>query len=99
LIIVLKDFNDPFNPVMQSTLKCPKRHETDMAKCFNHARHNFCELLEVWPTEALIAIELINILFMNDRLTKKMSLEERLKYHQQHSTQVLKSSITIAITP
>lgn len=66
-----------------------ERHETDVAKCFNHARHNFCELVEVWPKEALTIVEMCNAVFMNDRKTKQMGPDERLKFHQEHSTPIM----------
>lgn len=85
-----KDLPKPVQSCDASTSNAPERHKTEVAKCFFHARHNFCELLEVWPQEALTAIEMINTLFMNDRKTKAMTPEERLQYHQKHSASVLK---------
>jgi transposase len=66
-----------------------ERHETDVAKCFNHARHNFCELVEAWPKEALAIVEMCNAIFMNDRMTKQMEPDERLKFHQEYSTPIM----------
>lgn len=79
----------PIQSCDASAQNAPECHETDMAKCFNHARHNFCELLEVWPNEALATVEMINTFFMNDRLTKGMHAEDRLKHHQKHSAPVM----------
>lgn len=72
-----------------STQNLAERHETDLAKCLNHARHNFCELVEVWPKETMKIIEMINTVFFNDRATKKMDENERLKYHQLHSSAIM----------
>ena len=55
-----KDLPKPVQSCDASTSNAPERHETEVAKCFIHARHNFCELLEVWPQEALTAIEMID---------------------------------------
>jgi hypothetical protein len=32
---------------------------------------------------------MFNAVFFNDRVTKKMNKEERLKYHQKHSTPIM----------
>jgi transposase len=72
-----------------STQNLAERHETDLAKCLNHARHNFCELVEVWPKETMKIIEMINTVFFNDRATKTMDEDERLKYHQEHSSTIM----------
>jgi transposase len=84
-----KDLKIPIQACDASAQNSAERHKTEMAKCFNHARHNFCELVEVWPNEALAIVEMCNAVFMNDRETKKMDPEERLKYHQKHSTLIM----------
>ncbi len=84
-----KDLKRPVQACDASSQNKPEKHETDMAKCFNHARHNFCEILECWPKECLTIIELMNAVFMNDRETKKMSPEERQKYHEKNSTPIM----------
>ena len=84
-----KDLKIPIQACDASTQNNAERHKTEMAKCFNHARHNFCELVEVWPNEALAIVEMCNAVFMNDRETKKMDPKERLNYHQKHSTPIM----------
>lgn len=84
-----KDEKRPVQVCDASTQNLAERHETDLAKCLNHARHNFCELVEVWPKETMKIIEMINAVFFNDRETKKMSEDERLKYHQLHSAEIM----------
>lgn len=84
-----KDLKRPVQACDASSQNKPEKHETNMAKCFNHARHNFCEILECWPKECLTIIELMNVIFMNDRETKKMSPEERQKYHEKNSTPIM----------
>lgn len=85
----LKDQKCPVQSCDASTQNLAERHETDLAKCLNHARHNFCELVEVWPKETMKIIEMMNTVFLNDRATKKMDEDERLKYHQLHSSAVM----------
>lgn len=80
-----KDLPRPIQSCDASSQNMAERHETDVAKCLNHARHNFCELVEVWPNETLAIVEMFNVAFLNDRATKNMDKEARLKYHQKHS--------------
>ena len=84
-----KDQKRPVQACDASTQNLAERYETDLAKCLNHARHNFCELVEVWPKEIMKIIEMINAVFLNDRATKEMDEEKRLKYHQLHSTLIM----------
>lgn len=85
-----KDLKRPIQACDASSSNKPERHETDVAKCFNHARHNFCEILESWPKECLTFVELMQTIFMNDRTTKGMTSEDRQKYHEQNSAPVMK---------
>lgn len=84
-----KDLKQPIQACDGSSQNSTERHKTDIAKCFNHARHNFCELVEVWPKEALTVVEMCNAIFINDRKTKKLHPEERLKFHQKHSAPIM----------
>jgi len=84
-----KELKRPIQACDGSSQNSAERHETDVAKCFNHARHNFCELVEVWPKEALAIVEMCNAVFMNDRETKQMEPDERLKFHQEHSAPIM----------
>jgi len=84
-----KGLKKPVQICDASPSNAPERHETEVSKCFNHARHNFCELIEEWPKESLTAIQFINIIFRNDRATKEMAPEDRLKYHQTHSKEAV----------
>jgi transposase len=84
-----KGLDKPVQACDASSSNKVEKHETHTAKCLNHARHNFCEILESWPKECLTFIELINIVFMNDRETKGMTPEDRQKFHQHHSAPVM----------
>lgn len=84
-----KKLDRPIQACDGSSQNNAKQHMTDVAKCFNHARHNFCELVEMWPNEALTCVEMCNAVFMNDRETKHMNQEERLNFHQKHSAPIL----------
>jgi hypothetical protein len=84
-----KELKRPIQACDASSQNSSERHKTDVAKCFNHARHNFCELVEVWPKEALTIVEMCNAVFMNDRKTKQMTSDERLKFHQKYSAPIM----------
>jgi transposase len=84
-----KELKRPIQACDGSSQNSVERHETDVAKCFNHARHNFCELVEAWPKEALAIVEMCNAIFMNDRKTKQMEPCERLKFHQEYSAPIM----------
>jgi transposase len=84
-----KELKRPIQACDASSQNSAKRHETDMAKCFNHARHKFCEWVEVWPKETLTIVEMCNAVFMNDRKTKQMGPDERLKFHQEYSAPIM----------
>jgi hypothetical protein len=86
-----KDLKRPIQACDGSSQNSVEKHETDVAKCFNHARHNFCELVEVWPNETLAIVEMCNAVFMNDRKTKQMKPDERLQFHQKHSSPIMNS--------
>jgi transposase len=83
-------YSKPIQVCDGSSQNTTERHETDIVKCLQHARHNFCEIVEVWPNEALTVIGMLNTVFMNDRQTKDMSTDQRLKLHQKKSAPVLK---------
>jgi transposase len=84
-----KELKRPVQACDGSSQNSVERNETDVAKCFNHARHNFCELVEAWPKEALAIVEMCNAIFMNDRKTKQMDPHERLKFHQKYSAPIM----------
>ncbi len=59
-----KELKRPIQACDGSSQNSVERHKTDVAKCFNHARHNFCELVEAWPKEALTIVEMCNAIFI-----------------------------------
>lgn len=64
----------------------PKGHETVSANCLVHGRRKFVEIVESFPQECRCVIELLAEVYKNDDGTDGMSPEERLAYHQAHST-------------
>ena len=55
--------------------------------CLAHARQKFEDLVLAFKDECTVALCLIRLVYKNDAFAKqsKMSAEERLVYHQQHS--------------
>ena len=52
-----------------------------------HGRRKFVEVAASFPRECVYVLELLRIVYRNDAVTreKKMSEQERLRYHQEHS--------------
>lgn len=69
----------------------PKNHETQQAFCNSHNRRHFFDLLPLWPKEAMHVLELYSGVFYNEKiaLERKMSKEDKLKYHQEHSAPIM----------
>jgi transposase len=69
----------------------PKNHEVLKAYCNAHNRRNFYDLLGLWPKEAVRVLELYASIFYNEKvsLEKKMSWEDRQKYHQEESGPIM----------
>lgn len=65
----------------------PKGQETDLSNCGAHARRQFVEQVDNFPDECRYLLEIVGQVYKNDAYCKeqKMSPEERLLYHQQHS--------------
>lgn len=61
------------------------------ANCLTHGRRKYVEIADAFPDQCLHVIEQIAIIYKNDAKTReeKMSPDERLAYHQQHSAPVM----------
>ena len=69
----------------------PKDLTTILANCLSHGRRNFVDVLQSFPEECRYVIGLLGKVYEYDAKTKeeKMSREERLAYHQAHSSPVM----------
>jgi len=69
----------------------PTNHETQQAFCNSHNRRHFFDLLPLWPKEAMHVLEMYTSVFYNEKIAieRKMSGEEKLKYHQEHSASIM----------
>jgi hypothetical protein len=58
-----------------------------LANCLAHGRRQFVELVGTFPAECRYVLETLGGVYANDAVTKerKMTLEERLKFHGEHS--------------
>ena len=61
--------------------------ETLLAHCNAHARRKFVDVVEDFPDECKVVLELLEKVYHNDDLSRerKMSPEERLHFHQERS--------------
>ena len=63
--------------------------ETIVANCLTHGRRKFVACHPAFPNECSVMIVTLKSVYRNDALTKSMTAEERLAYHQQHSSPVM----------
>jgi len=65
--------------------------ETIMANCLTHGRRGFVDVADNFPDECRYVIETLADVYKIDDKTKKQSMpsEERLKFHQLHSTPLM----------
>jgi len=69
----------------------PQLVATLLANCNAHARRNFVKLADTFPSECAHVIDVFKTLFANEAETRKrkMNPQERLLYHQEHSTKLM----------
>lgn len=65
----------------------PPELETILANCLAHARRQFVDVNEHFPTECRHVLESLQVIYHNDQLAREqqMTAEERLQFHQQAS--------------
>ena len=65
----------------------PPELETILANCLAHARRQFVDVNEHFPTECRHVLEALQVVYHNDQLAREqqMTAEERLQFHQQAS--------------
>ncbi len=66
--------------------------ETIESECNCHARRKYVEVANSFPDEVAFVLKKYRAVYKNDDVTKKqkMSDEERLAYHQEHSAPIMK---------
>jgi len=65
----------------------PPELETILANCLPHARRQFVDVNEHFPTECRHVLESLQVVYHNDQLARgqQMTAEERLQFHQHAS--------------
>ena len=63
-----------------------------LANCLAHGRRNFVEVVGNFPRECQYVLETLGGVYVNDAVAKarKMTLVERLAFHQEHSQPLMK---------
>jgi len=69
----------------------PPELETVLANCLTHGRRKFVEIVDSFPEECRIMLELLGKVYKNDddARAKNMTPDERLQFHQEHSTETM----------
>ncbi len=69
----------------------PQELKTVLANCLTHGRRKFVEIVDSFPEECRVMLELLGKVYKNDDATraKNMSPEQRLAFHQEHSAGVM----------
>jgi hypothetical protein len=93
LASILKKREEDKPPIIQmcDALSCnlTKEAETILCNCLSHGFRKFEELTEYFPTPCITIMKLLNQVYENDKVTKRMNDDERLHYHQQHSQPIM----------
>lgn len=65
----------------------PSELKTIVANCLAHARREFVDLTERFPSECQYVLEALRVVYHNDSIAreKELSPEDRLKFHQAES--------------
>jgi hypothetical protein len=71
--------------------KLPEKLEVIVGHCLAHARRRFVEVTPNFPEPCQHVLEQLGKIYGNDATAREqaMTAEERLRYHQQHSTPVM----------
>jgi len=67
----------------------PSTTQTHEANCNSHARRGFVDLVEHFPDESTHVLTVFEELYKNEAQTKVMDAEQRLCFHQQHSSNLM----------
>jgi hypothetical protein len=71
----------------------PKEFETILGNCLAHARRYFAKVIDAFPDECLFVIRTLQDVYRHDATARqqKMSPEQRLAYHKEHSDPLMKN--------
>src|SRR3990167_10466519 len=67
----------------------PPSFKTILCNCLSHGFRKFDDLKEFYPEPCIYVIELMAKVYKNDDQTRGLNKQERLEYHQTHSTSIM----------
>ena len=75
----------------RNTPKLPQGAEILLANCLAHGRRQFVEVAANFPAECRYVLEMLGEVYRNDddARQQKMTPDERLRFHQQHSRPIM----------
>ena len=78
-----------------NTSHLPEGVERLLAHCMSHGRRQFVEVAENFPGECRYVLETLGGIWHHDALARerKLSPEERLRFHQEHSSPLMKTRV------
>jgi len=63
--------------------------ETIIVKCLDHGRREFVSLIDAFEVKCVYVIDALAEVYHNDKITKKMTDQQRLDYHKEHSAPIM----------
>ena len=86
-----RDLENP--PIIQMcdalTCNLAKEIKTIVCNCLSHGFRKFSELVNYFPTPCITVMKLLSQVYEHDALTRGMTPQDRLTYHQTHSKPVM----------
>ena len=78
---------------MSDALSRNKASDFDViiAKCLVHARRNFVDIMEIFPSACRVVIDKLGKVYRIEKITRKENLspKDRLEYHQKYSAPIM----------
>jgi len=68
----------------------PKDFKTILSNCIAHGRRKFVDINEAFPEECGYVLKTLEKVYKNDAYTKDMDPGQRLKYHKDNSSKLMK---------
>lgn len=71
------------------SVNIPHGMQTILCNCLSHGVRKFKELVEFFPLECIVILQMLGQIFEYDEQTKNLDPKMRLEYHQQHSQPIM----------
>lgn len=65
----------------------PRDHKTNLGNCLDHGRRKFFDIQSSFENETKTVLDLMRVIYKNDKKTRDMTDQDRLEYHQKYSTE------------